>query len=538
VADDWEERNIIQEDLKAQLGYKKIGDVEDKLNDLSADWDTLAADGTQSERKADPKFLGAWTEHRGIFGYTLRAELVYQLKHALQQRKDFELRPATKHVLVDEYQDLNKCDLSVIEAIRDRGASIYAAGDDDQSIYGFRHAQPEGIRGFLGTFQPSADLSLATCVRCDKAIIDLAKFVAALDHRRLEKPLEPRKDAGGGQVALLQFASGGDEANGVASLCRYFIDEADHDPDEILILLRSDFRGAFSNPLRAALEAAGVSVVSNVGGDSPLDSKFGRTVLSLLRLCLVPDDSLGWRTLIQERNNKLGTETLRGLYDLARSQGTTFAGAVFHVAKNPSAHKVGGRIKGEVVAIEEDVARIGKILMQKQGESTPRPLAARIKDALTALGGPPDERETLPEFLIRIADEADATSLEELLTALAVSGGAPEQEITEGAVNILTMHRAKGLSARTVIIMAAEDEYVPGRHEGLAQDDERRLLYVSLTRAKERLLITYANERDGAQRHTGRTSGDKVRSLTRYLRDCPVAPEDGDEFIQGLIVDA
>src|SRR5207249_1820945 len=123
IADDWEERNIVQEDLKGILGCK-VADVRDKLNDLSADWDTLAADGWPDHRRADPAFVGAWQEHRRILGYTLRAELVYQLKHALNERGDFELVPATKHLLVDEYQDLNRCDLSVITAVLYHGAEV------------------------------------------------------------------------------------------------------------------------------------------------------------------------------------------------------------------------------------------------------------------------------------------------------------------------------------------------------------------------------------------------------------------------------
>ena len=90
------------------------------------------------------------------------------------------------------------------------------------------------------------------------------------------------------------------------------------------------------------------------------------------------------------------------------------------------------------------------------------------------------------------------------------------------------------LSARTVIVMAAEDEYILGKQAGTAEDDERRLLYVSLSRAKERLIITFATNRKHQQRHTGRTSGETVRNLTRYLRDGPIPPRDGNEYVRDL----
>src|SRR5690348_6598954 len=219
IADDWEERYIIQEDLK-RITDTRIAIVQEHLRAMSADWDTLRADQSEpSPLKADANFVGAWLEHRRTYGYTLRAELVYQLKRALEQRDDIELGSKVSNLLVDEYQDLNACDLSVIARLSSKGVRLYAAGDDDQSIYGFRHANPEGIRRFDKEHEPSADLPLATCMRCDRSIMDLARFVADLDNARLRKPWEPRSDAGKGQVELLRFGNGDDEASGIASLC-------------------------------------------------------------------------------------------------------------------------------------------------------------------------------------------------------------------------------------------------------------------------------------------------------------------------------
>ena len=98
----------------------------------------------------------------------------------------------------------------------------------------------------------------------------------------------------------------------------------------------------------------------------------------------------------------------------------------------------------------------------------------------------------------------------------------------------MTMHKAKGLTASAVIIVAAEDEYIPGRQLGEKEGDERRLLYVSLSRARHFLAVTYCERRTGQQRHTGRTSGQSRRTLTRFLRDAPVAPIDGASFIKRL----
>lgn len=136
IADDWEERRIIREDIKALLNLNKIKDVKDKFDDLSADWQRLTADEADWDRRfPDPKFLGAWREHREIYGYMLLSELVYQLKRALEQCYDFTLDGPIIHLLVDEYQDLNRCDLAVMKTIGDKGAEVYVAGDDMTRVF-------------------------------------------------------------------------------------------------------------------------------------------------------------------------------------------------------------------------------------------------------------------------------------------------------------------------------------------------------------------------------------------------------------------
>jgi len=185
IADDWEERRIILEDIKSILKLPRISSARSLFNQPSSDWETLAAD--QGKLTPDPKFIGAWQEHRQLFGYTLRSELVYQLKRSLEQLPDFALEAPTSHLLVDEYQDLNRCDLAVIASLIHRGAELYVAGDDDQSIYGFRKAHPDGIRQFLTDYPTAADLRLRECKRCDTEILALGEFVADLDTKRIQK---------------------------------------------------------------------------------------------------------------------------------------------------------------------------------------------------------------------------------------------------------------------------------------------------------------------------------------------------------------
>jgi superfamily I DNA/RNA helicase len=156
------------------------------------------------------------------------------------------------------------------------------------------------------------------------------------------------------------------------------------------------------------------------------------------------------------------------------------------------------------------------------------------RSAAEVIVADPLERDSLLNEFAKAAEAFNATSVEKLLRATEVTSEDIEQELEEGKVNILTMHKAKGLTAEAVIVVAAEDEYIPGRAVGDDIDDERRLLYVSLTRAKHHLFVTYCDRRTGRQRHTGRDGGRTARSLTRFLRDGPLTPHDGQTFINNL----
>lgn len=168
--------------------------------------------------------------------------MVFRLKEQLDADPTFTLTGNYRFVVVDGYQDLNRCDVAVINALADRGATHYVAGDDDQRIYKqLRHAHPQAIRDFVGDHS-AADLRLSVCVRCDQRILSLANAVIRQEVNREPKTLIPHETAGPGIVEVLAFQNGPDEARGIARLAESFVD-AGVDEGEVLILLRSDFHG-------------------------------------------------------------------------------------------------------------------------------------------------------------------------------------------------------------------------------------------------------------------------------------------------------
>ncbi len=539
IADDWEEHNVVLPDLKSLLGLQRTDHAKDLLNELSADWESLTAEDKDWENRfPNPAFLSAWRQHRQIYGYTLRSELVYQLKKALEQRGDFKFESPIKYLLVDEYQDLNRCDLAVVKQIALQGAELFIAGDDDQSIYGFRKAHPEGIRSFPNHYPNTTKLGLEICKRCDRDILELGLYVARQDHQRIEKKIQSESGKGKGEVALLRFDNQDAEAKGIADLCTHLVAQHELKPNDILILLRSDHKGHFSRPIRKKLEGAGISVVAVSDTTNPLDEEDGRSFLAFLRLAVRSEDSLAWRTLLQVWCKGVGEGAIRSVYDLAHSRGKTFAQTV--IAAHDNNNILSTRHRSRLAkAIKDVLCRQEDVFPEdSRGKyETHDELMDMVRTVAKSVIGE-GKRDSILLKIERTVGTFRLTSIEELVRAIDVDveNENIEQELEEGKVNILTMHRAKGLTAKAVIVAAAEDQYIPGRSQGEAEDDERRLLYVSLTRAEHHLFITHCDKRTGPQRHTGRDSGSAFRSLTRFLRDCPhfARSRDGIEFIDNL----
>jgi DNA helicase-2/ATP-dependent DNA helicase PcrA len=514
IADDWEERYIVLEDIKSDLSLSSIDDARELFARLEADWESLEVES--SGWQPDPRFIGARSEHTRCFQYLLRAELVYRLKRALEQMPQFSFEHDFRFLLVDEYQDLNKCDLAIIRKLASNGLEVYAAGDDDQSIYGFRKAHPDGIRQFLAEFVPSSDLVLHVCRRCPRTILDIAEFVAEQDTQRLRKDLRPEDDATGGTVKLTVHDNQDAEAQFIAHECADLV-AAGLSAGQILILLRGDRKGIFSGPISAALSAQNLPVASNTE-TSPLDEEVGRQILALLRISVNPVDSLAWRTMLALRRNGIGERGQQAIRDLARGRGISFADAIVAAYQDASA------LPRQATALRQEHDTImGFVGALPQPDGTKEPVSRIIRSAADALGIDPNCDAV--SYLNKIAGEGGSTDIESLLHAIETSRDDSEQSVDPRAVNILTMHKAKGLTAEAVFIAAAEDEYVPGRAATESEvGDERRLLYVSMTRARQLLSISYCAHRYGQQQRTGRNIHTGVRTLTRFLRDAPLRP--------------
>ena len=526
IPDDWENKNIILPSLALLVGVR-VKRLKELILEMASNWESLGEkQETGISEEERNRFRGAWAEHRQVFGYTLLAELPFAFRRALENHDDlngvdFDL------LLVDEYQDLNACDLRVLKLISQKtNCTVIATGDDDQSIYSWRNAAPEGIRRFLTEYEPADDYPLSITLRCGKKIIEWANFVISQDPDRPQDKFELRTVDGtlDGQVALLAFDNDNSEAKGVARLVRSLIDQKDIQQSEILVLLRGDYNRAFSKLIRAELDKLEINSFDPNYVKEILQVKDNRKLIAILRLLVSGEDSLAWATLLKLTRG-VSEQFLYDLQNRARELRSTFGSRLLEEYQGgfTSAKKSSGSQASEVIFYinswledHSDISELpkdnwGEIILEiANGNVLPLP-TTELRELLTEIDKLSEKEIALGQFLSQI---------EPLGKDIA-------QSISDG-VRIMTMGGSKGLTVRATIVAGVEDGLVPFPKASLAE--ERRLLFVAMTRPREFLFCTWARKRFGPTARLG-AGGIHKRRHSPFLDNGPVKSEDGNRYL-------
>nr|MBA2595052.1 ATP-dependent helicase [Chloroflexia bacterium] len=230
-----------------------------------------------------------------------------------------------------------------------------------------------------------------------------------------------------------------------------------------------------------------------------------------------------------------GPSTIRPIYDFAVQQGITFSASIHRLAE--FADRIPAATLRTLQGLVTDTLAAAARHRQEEADAdasanrTSGDLVATVRAVAEDEIAEEERRDAVVAKLEEIIVASGAIMVPDLLLSVAIGREALEPELDPDAVNILTMHKAKGLSADAVIIIAAEDEILPQGNAASAIADDRRLLYVSMTRARHELFVTYSGRRTGQQMHTGRNLGDPRRRLTQFLKNSPLRSENGETFI-------
>jgi superfamily I DNA/RNA helicase len=219
-------------------------------------------------------------------------EIIPHLYQYLHTNPGAPERNEYSHILIDEYQDLNRADQDVLQYLGGQG-SICIIGDDDQSIYSFRHARPEGIRQWH-TLQQTDDHSIGECRRCPTTVVRMANALIARNADRIHgRAMVERPANGPGEIVIRQYSSADAEAAAVSAKITQLIQSGVH-PSEIIVLAQ---RATFAGPIFDRLRAQGVPAKSYYA-ESELDTMEAQERFAILKLLLNNEDRVALRWLL------------------------------------------------------------------------------------------------------------------------------------------------------------------------------------------------------------------------------------------------
>lgn len=425
----------------------------------------------------------------------------YELLNCNEILRD-HYRSRFEHILVDEFQDTNRLQYKWIKLLAGPGlqqhAAIFAVGDDDQSIYAFRGAHVGNMRDLEKDFSIPKIIRLEQNYRSHGNILDAANALIERNKGRLGKNLWTA--AGKGEpVRVYHAVTDMDETS-------FIIDEikALHADglalSDIALLYRSN---AQSRVLEHGLFNAAISY-RVYGGMRFFDRQEVKHALAYLRLVALPDDDNALLRIINFPPRGIGARTLEQLQDQAAMLGTSLWQAAFKVYEGGKAAATRNSQPGRGIA-----GFVSLVLsMQQAGEGLPLPeIIRRVIDQSGLAAHYQAEREggerleNLKELInaaTSFVHESEDDSLTAFLAHASLEGGEHQAEGYQDAVQLMTVHAAKGLEFHSVFISGLEEGLFPhenSRNEPDGLEEERRLMYVAMTRARQRLYLSYAESR-------------------------------------------
>ena len=457
----------------------------------------------------------AQCQREGVVDFSELLLRCYELLSRNQMlREHYQAR--FKHILVDEFQDTNPLQYRWLKLLAGADNALFAVGDDDQSIYAFRGANIGNMQELLHDFHVKSVIKLEQNYRSHGNILDAANALISRNRERLGKNLWT--DAHKGEpLRVYEAPTDMDEARFIAEEVRH-LNRNGVALSEMAVLYRSN---AQSRALEHALVAAGVSY-RVYGGQRFFERQEIKHALAYLRLLVNQDDDNSLLRVINFPTRGIGARSIEQLQDAARQYNTTLFDA---------AARMGGKVTGFVGLIEsmrsattnlplpeivDHVLAHCGLLAHYESEKS----GAKKHESEERLG---NLNELLNAATLFVHENED-DSLVAFLTHATLEAGEHQAEAGSDALHLMTVHAAKGLEFHSVFITGLEQGLFPHENsvnEDGGVDEERRLMYVALTRARRRLYLTFAQSR---MLH-GKVN---YSAMSSFLRELP------DELLQWL----
>ncbi len=444
-------------------------------------------------------------------------DIIYQTVRLLQEHEDVRTyyQRKFKYVLVDEYQDTNHLQYLLTSLLAGGYENICVVGDDDQSIYRFRGATIENILDFEKQYRGARVIRLEQNYRSTQAILNAANSVIAHNLGRKGKRLWTN-NATGADITVYEAEDEGAEANYIAG--QIITASKGHNFKDYAILYRTN---AQSNALEFAMKRNGIPY-RVIGGMRFFDRAEVKDMLSYLCVINNRTDDLRLRRIINNPPRGIGAKTVETAERLADAEGK----GLYHVISAPYSYGPLEKAAGKLMQFSnmiEELAQLADSEMLSLPEFYEEVMiktgyvsmleAKATEENITRLENIRELKSSIQSY----CQNAETPTLAGFLEEIALYTDIEQYNAGDDAVVMMTMHAAKGLEFPNVFLVGFEDGLFPGMRaigEREEMEEERRLCYVAITRAKKVLTITYARQR----MLYGKTSASLP---SRFLRELP-----------------
>jgi DNA helicase-2/ATP-dependent DNA helicase PcrA len=466
----------LEQDLASRHGGVRA--VQRRIKAYEAAWARLQHDAPGTARDpadlAFEKDLLIWLLfHRAM----LIGEVIPYLHKYLFSNPLAEERSEYLHILVDEFQDLNRAEQGVIDLLA-VSASVCIVGDDDQSIYSFKHAHPGGMLEWTQINTGAHDLGLELCQRCPTTVVAMANaLIAHNEQRPRNRSLQPIAERGAGAVEIIQFASIDNEVRAIAARIGQMIENGTP-PGDILVLAQ---RGVIGTPIFDALHASGIPVKSYYA-EAELDAPEAQKRFAYLKLLASPDDRVALRWLLGLGGNDWHSAAYQRLQDHCFQTGDSPWDTLASLSNGTLRMRHVGRLIARFQEIAHEVVRL-RVIAEHSG------LVGLIDDLFpTGMEGVFEIRERS----LKVIDDFSPSSIERFVCELSSLISKPEVPSEVAEVRVMSLHKSKGLSSPVTFIAGCVEGLLPKQPEpgqseaarSLSIDEQRRLFFVGITRVK------------------------------------------------------
>ncbi|MCI8641654.1 MAG: DNA helicase PcrA [Clostridia bacterium] len=425
-----------------------------------------------------------------------------------------------KYVLVDEYQDTNKAQFTLVTLLASKNGNITVVGDNDQGIYSFRGADISNILNFERDFPGTKIIKLEQNYRCTGNILKAANAVIKNNEVTYKKELWTDNDIG--NLPRVYSASNEyDEGTYITEQIEHLRREEYYKYSDFAVLYRMNTQ---SRAIEEMLRREGIPY-KIIGGLKFYERKEIKDIISYLRLIQNVSDNLSLKRVINEPKRGIGKTSLEKIEGIAENTGIS----MYEVIKNADQYglnRVFMNSREFINCIEELRAKKDEMLISELIKETLNKTgytkALENENTIEA----ENRIENLDEFLtvaIEFEEESAENKLSDFLEGITLSSDIDDMEESDETVTLMTLHSAKGLEFPVVFLVGMEEGIFPG-YKSISEpkelEEERRLCYVGITRAKENLFLTCSKQRT----IFGSTSCNQV---SRFLREIP------EELLEG-----